>query len=431
MIFANGKFYDYGEQKQVLDSLEEEINDTRAHRSLSPDIVIGALCRLAEKARGGAYREMIASLGLADMEKQVDLVLRMLSRENLEFRLKNELGDDLPLTERAMPAFDGRKITRKVLPLGTLFHIAAGNADGLPTYSLAEGLLCGNVNILKLPMADNSVSIRILADLVEEEPRLAPFIYVFDTPSEDIATMKTLADMSDGIVLWGGEAAEVAVRKMAPVGTKLIVWGHKLSFAYVSDFRECTQDFPALAEHIVFTKQLLCSSCQNILVDTGSREELEDFCRQFFPHLKKAAEAQAMSAKTIGDRAERTLLRYTRDLEEMMGAAPEYGRFEDENCGMTISSDENLELSPMFGHVVVKAVPRDRLFRVLRNSKGVLQTAGLLCPEDMRQDLCGLLFHGGITKVTRAGTMSDFFFGESHDGEFPLRRYIRIVCEEA
>lgn len=430
MIFANGKFYDYNDQKQVLDSLEEEINDTRAHLSLTPDIVIGALCRLAQKARDGAYREMIASLGLSGMEKQVDLALGLLSRENLEFRLKNELGDRLPMTKQTMPAFDKRRITQKIYPLGTLFHIAAGNADGLPAYSLAEGLLCGNVNLLKLPMADNSVSIRILADLVKEEPRLAPFIYVFDTPSEDIATLKTLAKMSDGIVLWGGEAAEMAVRKMAPVGTKLIVWGHKLSFAYISDFQNCTADFPALAEHIVFTKQLLCSSCQNILVDTDSEEELEAFCRLFFPHLKKAAEAQIMSARTIGERAEKTLLQYTKTLEEMMGAVPEYGRFEDENCGLTISSGKNLELSPMFGHVLVKGVPRDGLFRVLRESKGVLQTAGLLCPEEMRPELAGRLFRGGVTKVTRAGTMSSFFFGESHNGEFPLQRYVRIVCEE-
>ena len=75
-------------------------------------------------------------------------------------------------------------------------------------------------------------------------------------------------------------------------------------------------------------------------------------------------------------------------------------------------------------------VPRDGLFRVLRESKGVLQTAGLLCPEEMRPELAGRLFRGGVTKVTRAGTMSSFFFGESHDGEFPLQRYVRIVCEE-
>ena len=42
-------------------------------------------------------------------------------------------------------------------PLGVLLHIAAGNADGLPAFSVAEGLATGNINILKLPQADNGL----------------------------------------------------------------------------------------------------------------------------------------------------------------------------------------------------------------------------------------------------------------------------------
>ena len=66
--------------------------------------------------------------------------------------------------------------------------------------------------------------------LVEE---LADFIYVFDTPSSDIAAMRKMAAYSDGIVVWGGDAAVAAVRQMAPVGAKLIEWGHRLSLIHI------------------------------------------------------------------------------------------------------------------------------------------------------------------------------------------------------
>lgn len=49
------------------------------------------------------------------------------------------------------------------MPLGVLFHIAAGNAEALPAYSVAEGLLMGNVNLLKLPAAGTDGVIRCLA----------------------------------------------------------------------------------------------------------------------------------------------------------------------------------------------------------------------------------------------------------------------------
>lgn len=33
----------------------------------------------------------------------------------------------------------------------------------------------------------------------------------------------------------------------------------------------------------------------------------------------------------------------------------------------------------------------------------------------------------GLVRITRAGDMSESLCGEAHDGEYPLRRYVRIV----
>lgn len=86
-----------------------------------------------------------------------------------------------------------------------------------------------------------------------------------------------------------------------------------------------------------------------------------------------------------------------------------------------------LELSDLFGNPLVKALPRKELLPALRRQKGRLQTAGLLCPEEDRAALTDLLTRAGVTRVLRAGEMSDTFAGEAHDGEYPLRRYTRMV----
>lgn len=66
----------------------------------------------------------------------------------------------------------------------------------------------------------------------------------------------------------------------------------------------------------------------------------------------------------------------------------------------------------------------------LRQAKGVLQTAGLICEPGKRALFTELFSRCGVTRVTSAGNMSAYFCGEAHDGEYPLRRYIRTVNVE-
>ena len=81
----------------------------------------------------------------------------------------------------------------------------------------------------------------------------------------------------------------------------------------------------------------------------------------------------------------------------------------------------------MMCNVLVKRLPRKNIMRTLRNAKGFLQTAGLICDEADRAELTDLLLSAGVTRVTQAGNMSAYFFGESHDGEYPLSRYTRKI----
>ena len=83
-------------------------------------------------------------------------------------------------------------------------------------------------------------------------------------------------------------------------------------------------------------------------------------------------------------------------------------------------------LSGLAGNCLVKRLPREQIFS-LRRQKGYLQTAGLLCTPERRETLTQLLARCGVTRITRAGNMSAMFSGEAHDGDYPLRRYVRMV----
>lgn len=220
MILYKGKLYETKEQERLLARLEQDINDTRIHRKLDISKVINAVDAIGQKLKAGIYHEKIARLGIEGMEEQIRTVIAMTDRENLTYRLEVELGQ---LREPFLKGqvIKGRRgscleaVDTYIYPLGTLFHIAAGNREGLPVYSVLEGLLTGNINILKLPQADQGLSIEILQALLEIEPHLVEYIYVFDTPSTDLDAMCAMAAMSDGIVVWGGDEAVEAVRRFA------------------------------------------------------------------------------------------------------------------------------------------------------------------------------------------------------------------------
>ena len=426
MILANGRLYEHGSQAEILQRMGSEIDAVRTQKSLPADTVVDALDALARQIEAGGFARRALALGVT--AQQLAQAVCMLRRESVEYRLRTELGPR-PFAPRTLaPPLEKGRRTVRLYPLGVLLHIAAGNADGLPVLSLAEGLVTGNINILKLPQADSGLSLELVQALIGLAPELADFIYVFDTPSGDIAAMRQMAAYSDGIVVWGGDAAVAAVRQIAPVGAKLIEWGHRLSFAYLSGYEDKARELAQLAAHIAGTRQLLCSSCQVIFLDTEDMGQVHAFCEEFLPILEDAA--QAGPPEDLGTRAQITLRRYAAGLEQAaFGTEAQAGRrtYTGRLCQLIACEDHGLELSDMFASCLVKRLPAAKLAQVLRRAQGRLQTAGLVCAPEKRAALARCLAGCGVVRITRAGAMSHTLCGEAHDGEYPLRRYVRLV----
>lgn len=420
MILYRGELCEDRELPRLLERLEADCLETIAGQSIDRETVVAACDALACRVEAGDYdsvlQPFLAAFSIDPARFREALFL--FKREALSYKLAVELGpEDLP--DLTPP---GRApIRRRRMPLGVLFHMAAGNVDGLPAYSVVEGLLAGNVNILKLPAQDRGASLLLLRELVRLEPRLRDFVYVFDVPSTDLQSLERFAKIADAVVVWGGDEAVRAARTLAGPDTALICWGHKLSFAYavppVSD-----GDLEALADHICATGQLLCSSCQGIFLDTGDMGEVYALAERFFPILQAAARRHPPADPAL--RARATLELYARELE-----ADSAGRriYRGGGVSVTAAPDSRLELGLLAGNCWVKPLPRDQIVPRLKPRKGCLQTAGLLCPEGERAALSALLARAGVVRVTGPGDMSRTVPGEAHDGTYPLAAYTRVV----
>ncbi|MBQ8010739.1 MAG: hypothetical protein IJ265_04215 [Oscillospiraceae bacterium] len=190
MILANGMIYDSGEQNRILSTLEHRINETILHQPLSTETVIAAFDELSSRLKRGDFYQITQKIQLENMEHSLQTAVRMLRRSSMEYKVKAELGQRFFEPKLTGPPLGFERIEVCPRPLGTLLHIAAGNMDILPAYSVAEGLLAGNINILKLPSADQGLTLEIFSHLIDIEPKLRDYIYIFDTPSSDIEALR-------------------------------------------------------------------------------------------------------------------------------------------------------------------------------------------------------------------------------------------------
>lgn len=416
MILYKGKIYQDSKQDELITRLEGDIVETLSKsQRLTTEAVISASEKMYQKAANGYYDciavPLLNEFGIS--YERYQSMAKAFSAEVLRYKCEIELGRDW---DKLSPLISGT--VRKIAPLGVLFHVAAGNVDGLPAYSVAEGLLSGNINILKLPSGDSGMSVKLLSDLIAEEPSLAEYIYVFDVPSTEFETLKRLARLADGVVVWGGDMAQRAARDMCEVTTKIIPWGHKLSFAYATA-SATDEQLSELARHVCATEQVLCSSCQGIFYDTDSMEDLQQFARRFFEIFK--TENARFGKADMAMRGRNSVQLYNDRLENKYPLI-----LSDEGVSVIVKEDSEPELSYTFRNVWIKALPHDNIVRALKKQKGYLQTCGLLCSPTEKQEIAERLISAGVVRVT-GGDLSRTFFGEAHDGTYPLREYTKIV----
>ena len=427
MNLISGRIVSDEESRTSLARLPEMILETHLGEPLSIPRVIDACDALSQMLNPDEHLGLLVSLGMSEEKARRELseVKLMLSRGYLENRLLAEFGP--PLDGSFTPYGYDRSVRLAWQPLGTLFHIAAGNMDALPVFSVLEGLLTGNINILKLPGSDNGLSILLLQQLIAHYPEIANYILVFDTPSTDLAAMESMAACADAIVVWGGDAAVNAVRQMAKPDTRIIEWGHKISFAYVSGADIPDDELEGIAFNICDTNQLLCNACQGIYLDTDDINEVSSFAERFLSILDGKAAAMPQRVDPFLT-AQKTLELYTEELESL-GKTKRVLR--GDHSSVILYDDPTLHPSYMFRNCWVKPLPCNKVLAELLQYKNHLQTVALICPPEQRAELEALFAQTGIVRITSGARMSAGYCGLPHDGEYPLRRYMKLVSYES
>ncbi|MGM9330889.1 acyl-CoA reductase [Streptomyces murinus] len=428
-----GEFVDDAEAGRRMAGLPETAARV-LERPLPTDVVLGACAAVGADLAdpdSALHTRLAAHLPAAEAGSTLAELAGALTRQALERKLRRELGG---LRPERLTRPDGREtVFESWAPVGLLVHIAPGNAAAVAPLSVVEGLLAGNVNVLKTSGSDTALALDLLAALAAADPSglIAERVIALRFPSARRDWLETLCGQADAIAVWGGEEAEGAVREPAPPGCRVVAWGHRISFAYLTRAAAAEDGLlDALAEDVCRVEQQACSSPQVVYLDTDDTEEVFAFAGRFAERLAKVSGARPAPRPGPAELAEITTVQQLARLEQHLGLTRVFTA-DDGSWRVLADTRSALAASPLHRSVWVKPLPRHRITGTLRPMRRYLQTAAV---GGGRADVAALsraLFAAGVTRVTPVGSMLEGYEGEPHDGVYALQRYSRRVSVRA
>ncbi len=414
-----------GSFRELLPGLDDELDETLSKRIAQEELMASceAVSRKITEGRADDYRAALEADGAEHPDEVLTALAGSLTRDAILEKLDRELGTEDPFEVQRIDDSTQRYEAWK--PLGVLVHVTAGNSPIVTPMATIEGLLSGNVNIVKCSSKTGEFAVAVLRDICSVGD-IGRFVYLLRFSSKDRETMERLLERADCVSVWGGEEAVASVREMTPRGTPFVAWGHKISFGYIEPDVLNAETMDLLAKSICRNEQQSCSSPQCVLIDTDDPDivdraaallgEALDRAKSKYPRLEPDdAQAAEITAVTQVHRC---------DLYFHPGGVVE----DPEGVWRILVCHETKFMpSPLFRTVWLSPLPRRELVTKLRGMRRYLQTAGLACRLEDLEEVSSALYAAGVMRIAPPDSMSASYTGEPHDGGFALPRFMKKV----
>ncbi|WP_327348925.1 acyl-CoA reductase [Streptomyces europaeiscabiei] len=363
-----------------------------------------------------------------DADRCLQELAEALDPAHLRARVLAELG-----TNSTPTAARGAAVEEAWYPVGTLVHIAPSNVAIAGILSVVEGLLAGNLNVVKISGRDSLFTHRAASLLADLDPtgEIRQNVIILRFPSTNTAWLRQICCHADAIAVWGTEEAVTAVTAHAPAGSRVVDWGPKLSLAYIDNLQQdSAPDFRPLAGDILRNAQRSCSSPQIVYVNTTDDGLVFETASRLAQSLAAVQADYPPITPTDAEQAEITNVVTVASLEQHLDLTRVISAT-DGRWHVLADTRSTPDASPLYGTIWVKPLPSRMIHAVLHPMRRYLQTIGLHAEPNAVTELSDTFFKAGALRITPLGAMQRSYPGEPHDGVLALQRYSRRVSRQS
>ena len=358
--------------------------------------------------------------GLGDFFKQLTV-------ENLNALLVQDLGHLKRLDGLTATSAEER-LNRAAFALGPEFlvHIAAGNIPNPTLMSMVLGLLVRSAQFVKCASGTAFLPRLFAHSIYDTDRKLGACLEVAEWRGGSEAVEQALFDEADCVTVTGSDETLTAIRAKLPIKTRLLSYGHRVSFGFVSS--GALLGFSAMkvvqraATDVVAWDQLGCLSPHVIYVEHGGGASVEQFAEMLAEELAKRETSEphgilpTETAATIASR---------RAFYEVRAAhSPDTRMWRSENSTawtVVYETDPKFQASCLHRFVYVKGTPDlENALRGADELRGKISTVGLAASEDKAEELAQRLACWGVTRICPLGQMQNPPLNWRHDGRLAL-----------
>ncbi len=303
-----------------------------------------------------------------------------------------------------------------------LAHITGGVLPNPALTSIILGLLTRSAQFVKCATGTALLPRLFAHSLYQAEPKLGACLEIAEWKGGTDALNTALFAEADCLTATGHDETLAALRQKIPARTRFLGYGHRVSFAYITD--EVLSGFhphkiiASAARDVVAWDQLGCLSPHVIYVETGGRVSPEHFAGELVGELSALERTHprgrldAEAAAAIATRRSFYEVRAANSRETKLWTSPGSTAWT-----VVFEADPLFQLSCLHRFIYVKAVAD--LKQVLEAAdavRGKVSTVGLAAPEDRAVTLANELARWGVTRICPLGHMQNPPLRWRHDG---------------
>lgn len=389
-----------------------------------------------------ALTEGVADTGFgpATLARGLDAFLEGLTPEGLESLLVQDLGDVRRLDGfvGTMPEMRTGRMSLARGP-GLLAHFCAGNLPSPTLMSLVLGVLTKSAQFFRLPSRGGLLPRLFAHSLAELEPKLGACLEFATWDRSRVDLDAALLGAADCVTATGSDERLQALRQLLPARTRLVPYGHRVSFAYVAAERLTVYGLQRLAAEaasdVVAWNQLGCLSPHVLYVQEQGVISPEGFAEALAKELarREALEPRGDLDPDVAGRIQAARTVYA--MRRAMDPGPfDHSRSEsvfsepthtvqiwqsEDSTSWTVVLDTDPRFKASCLHRFIYVKPVKDLAEVLRFAEPIrphLSTVALAASDDLAAAHALELAHWGASRICPVGRMQSPSLLWRHDG---------------